>query len=104
MERRNRHTIGVCEYILEFLQCIPRNRPLCSGLFVQAGLFSAVVTALDIEAYKLLQTDPAQASVQLLEQISQQIAQLPMNLQGGNTTSTSTSLITNALNGRPTAQ
>ncbi|RPD74975.1 hypothetical protein L226DRAFT_508609 [Lentinus tigrinus ALCF2SS1-7] len=43
-------------------------------LLVFAGLFSAVVTAFNIEAYKLLQPDPAQITVQLLQDISQQLA------------------------------
>ncbi|KAI0707193.1 hypothetical protein C8Q76DRAFT_628841, partial [Earliella scabrosa] len=43
-------------------------------LLVFAGLFSAVVTAFNIEAYKLLQEDDSQLSVQLLQQISQQLA------------------------------
>ena len=45
-------------------------------------MFSAIVTAFDIEAYKLLQTDPTLPTLQVLETISQQIQQL-----GGNSTS-----------------
>ncbi|KAI0749745.1 hypothetical protein C8Q80DRAFT_644634 [Daedaleopsis nitida] len=43
-------------------------------LLVFAGLFSAVVTAFNIEAYKLLQDDPSNTSIQLLQQISRQLA------------------------------
>ncbi|KAI0366130.1 hypothetical protein BV20DRAFT_918976, partial [Pilatotrama ljubarskyi] len=38
-----------------------------------AGLFSAVVTAFDIEAYQLPQDDLAQATAQLLQEITQQL-------------------------------
>ncbi|KAI0351700.1 hypothetical protein OH77DRAFT_1410553, partial [Trametes cingulata] len=38
-------------------------------LLVFAGLFSAVVTAFDIEAYHLLQDDPTQVTTQLLQQL-----------------------------------
>ena len=47
---------------------------------LQAGLFSAVVTAFNIEAYKLLQDDPSQQTVQILQTISQLLQ------QGGNST------------------
>lgn len=47
---------------------------------LQAGLFSAVVTAFNVEAYKLLQDDPSQQTVQLLQTISQLLQ------QGGNST------------------
>ncbi|KAI0671393.1 hypothetical protein C8Q78DRAFT_1167965 [Trametes maxima] len=43
-------------------------------LLVFAGLFSAVVTAFNIEAYHLLQEDPNETSVQILQQISRQIS------------------------------
>lgn len=46
-----------------------------------------MVTAFTIEAYKLLQDDPAQRSVQLLQQISQQLA------QGANATSDSSTVL-----------
>ncbi|TFK90493.1 hypothetical protein K466DRAFT_450796, partial [Polyporus arcularius HHB13444] len=46
-------------------------------LLVFAGLFSAIVTAFNIEAYRLLQPDPSQSSIQLLQLISQQLAQGP---------------------------
>ncbi|EJF64822.1 hypothetical protein BD309DRAFT_831448, partial [Dichomitus squalens] len=51
-------------------------------LLVFAGLFSAVVTAFNIEAYKLLQPDPSLSTIQALETISHQLQQL-----GGNFTS-----------------
>lgn len=43
---------------------------------IQAGLFSAVVTAFIIESYKGLSPDPGDATVALLGQISQQLAAL----------------------------
>ncbi|KAI0649471.1 hypothetical protein C8Q79DRAFT_876040, partial [Trametes meyenii] len=43
-------------------------------LLVFAGLFSAVVTAFNIEAYHLLQEDPSETSVRILQQISQQLS------------------------------
>ncbi|RPD59576.1 hypothetical protein L227DRAFT_487550, partial [Lentinus tigrinus ALCF2SS1-6] len=51
-------------------------------LLVFAGLFSGIVTAFNIEAYRLLQADSSQISIQLLQLISQQLA------QGSNVTST----------------
>ncbi|KAK7030391.1 hypothetical protein VNI00_014135 [Paramarasmius palmivorus] len=53
-------------------------------LLVFAGLFSAVVTAFLIESYKWLSEDPADTTVVLLKQISQQ-------LNNGNTSSPSNS-------------
>ncbi|KAI1796966.1 hypothetical protein LXA43DRAFT_878698, partial [Ganoderma leucocontextum] len=57
-------------------------------LLVFAGLFSAVVTAFNIEAYKLLQDDPSQQTVQVLQTISQLLQ------QDGNSTFQSNSLPT----------
>ncbi|KAJ3478094.1 hypothetical protein NLI96_g10003 [Meripilus lineatus] len=48
-------------------------------LLVLSGLFSAVVTTLIVEAYKRLQQDPADATVQLLRQISMQLNSLSIN-------------------------
>ncbi|KAJ3486269.1 hypothetical protein NLI96_g4343 [Meripilus lineatus] len=48
-------------------------------LLVLSGLFSAVVTTLIIEAYKQLQQDPADTTVQLLLQISMQLSSLSVN-------------------------
>ena len=47
----------------------------------QAGLFSAILTAFSIEAYKLLQRDSAEASLQMLSQISQQLNSFSINQQ-----------------------
>ncbi|KAM5530932.1 hypothetical protein V8D89_005037 [Ganoderma adspersum] len=44
------------------------------SLLVFAGLFSAVLTAFNIESYKLLQEDPTETSAALLAQISAQLA------------------------------
>lgn len=46
---------------------------------LQAGLFSAILAAFLIESYRLLQRDPTDVSVQLLMQISVQIAALAGN-------------------------
>ncbi|KAJ3490434.1 hypothetical protein NLI96_g1455 [Meripilus lineatus] len=48
-------------------------------LLVLSGLFSAVVTTLIVEANKRLQQDPADATVQLLHQISMQLTSLSVN-------------------------
>lgn len=48
-------------------------------LLVFAGLFSAVLTAFIIESYKTLQVDPADATVQLLQQISMQLNSFAVN-------------------------
>ncbi|KAI0695068.1 hypothetical protein C8T65DRAFT_49791 [Cerioporus squamosus] len=44
------------------------------SLLVFAGLFSAVLTAFNIESYKLLQEDPDETAANLLRQISAQLA------------------------------
>ncbi|RPD52958.1 hypothetical protein L226DRAFT_572628 [Lentinus tigrinus ALCF2SS1-7] len=44
------------------------------SLLVFAGLFSAVLTAFNIESYKLLQEDPDETTANLLRQISAQLA------------------------------
>lgn len=56
--------------------CVPPFAlSLCFLLFgEQAGLFSAVVTAFIIDSYKWLQQDNSQTTVQLLAQISLQLA------------------------------
>ncbi|KAI1791880.1 hypothetical protein LXA43DRAFT_382822 [Ganoderma leucocontextum] len=56
------------------------------SLLVFAGLFSAVLTAFNIESYKLLQEDPTETSAALLAQISAQLA-----AGSGNTASASPS-------------
>ncbi|KAJ3487601.1 hypothetical protein NLI96_g3417 [Meripilus lineatus] len=55
-------------------------------LLVLAGLFSAVLTAFIIEAYKLLRRDSADVSVQLLMQISMQLTSLAINPGSINST------------------
>ncbi|KAJ7456147.1 hypothetical protein FB451DRAFT_1143592 [Mycena latifolia] len=44
------------------------------GMLIFAGLFSASLTAFIIESYKTLIPDPSESTVQLLTQISQQLA------------------------------
>ncbi|KAJ6458862.1 hypothetical protein C8R47DRAFT_1244844 [Mycena vitilis] len=44
------------------------------GLHIFAALFSAILTAFIIESYKSLSSDPGDLAVQLLGQISQQLA------------------------------
>ncbi|KAJ7162863.1 hypothetical protein C8R46DRAFT_999218, partial [Mycena filopes] len=44
------------------------------GMLIFAGLFSASLTAFIIESYKTLSPDSADSTVQLLAQISQQLA------------------------------
>ncbi|KAF7366948.1 hypothetical protein MSAN_00953500 [Mycena sanguinolenta] len=44
------------------------------GLLIFAALFSAILTAFIIESYKSLDADPANTAVQILGQISQQLA------------------------------
>lgn len=46
---------------------------------MQAGLFSAILTAFIIEAYRLLQRDSAELSTQILLQISQQLSAFSVN-------------------------
>ncbi|KAI0755436.1 hypothetical protein BC629DRAFT_1271619, partial [Irpex lacteus] len=47
-----------------------------------AGLFSAAVTAFNVESYKLLQQDPADLSSNILLHISQQLQNLTMGAGG----------------------
>ncbi|KAJ7119763.1 hypothetical protein C8R44DRAFT_624697, partial [Mycena epipterygia] len=44
------------------------------GMLIFAGLFSAILTAFIIESYKTLTRNSADSTVQLLAQISQQLA------------------------------
>ncbi|KAJ6527156.1 hypothetical protein B0H19DRAFT_899754, partial [Mycena capillaripes] len=44
------------------------------GLLIFAALFSAILTAFIIESYKTLNSDSGDQTVQLLVQISQQLA------------------------------
>ncbi|KAK7012762.1 hypothetical protein R3P38DRAFT_2722947 [Favolaschia claudopus] len=44
------------------------------GLLIFAGLFSAILSAFLVESYKTLNADPGDATVQLLTQISRQLA------------------------------
>ncbi|KAJ7456182.1 hypothetical protein FB451DRAFT_1008798, partial [Mycena latifolia] len=44
------------------------------GMLIFAGLFSASLTAFIIESYKTLVPDPSESTVQLLTQISRQLA------------------------------
>ncbi|PIL32994.1 hypothetical protein GSI_05112 [Ganoderma sinense ZZ0214-1] len=55
----------------------------------QAGLFSAVLTAFNIESYKLLQEDPTETSAALLAQISAQLAASNVNSPSSSSTSSS---------------
>ncbi|KAH9849593.1 hypothetical protein C2E23DRAFT_888082 [Lenzites betulinus] len=55
-------------------------------LLVFAGLFSAIVTAFNIESYKLLQQQPEDATVAILTQISAQLNSYTVNANFANTT------------------
>lgn len=59
---------------------------------MQAGLYSGVLTAFIVEAYKLLQRDSADATVKVLVQISQQMASFAINPGSVNSTYIPTSL------------
>jgi hypothetical protein len=52
---------------------------------IQAGLFSASVTALIVESYKNLQPNPNDASVILLAKITQQLAEISAGTQANST-------------------
>ncbi|KAI0360450.1 hypothetical protein OH77DRAFT_1393088 [Trametes cingulata] len=60
-------------------------------LLVLAGLFSAILTAFNIESYKLLQQQPEDATVSVLNQISAQLNSFSINAQFANTTSPTSS-------------
>ncbi|KAK7688639.1 hypothetical protein QCA50_008177 [Cerrena zonata] len=55
-------------------------------LLVLAGLFSAVITAFIVESYKTLQQQPEDTTVQILQQMSAQLAS--MTIAGGFVNST----------------
>ncbi|KAJ3487022.1 hypothetical protein NLI96_g3823 [Meripilus lineatus] len=70
-------------------------------LLVFAGLFSAVLTAFNIEFYRSLQQDPTELSTRLLLQISQQLVSL-VNSSDRNSSSLSHNLILSAPSYEPT--
>ncbi|KAJ3477657.1 hypothetical protein NLI96_g10313 [Meripilus lineatus] len=55
-------------------------------LLVFAGLYSAILTAFAVEAYKLLQRDSSEASLQVLVQISQQLGSYAISSGFANAT------------------
>ena len=55
----------------------------------KSGLFSAVVTTFNVEAYKFLQEDPQATSVNLLKQISSQLSTTPEPASTSTTSSSS---------------
>ncbi|KAI0760439.1 hypothetical protein C8Q74DRAFT_1208479, partial [Fomes fomentarius] len=48
-------------------------------LLVYAGLFSAVLTAFNVESYQLLQPEPTDRTIAVLQQISAQLASFSIN-------------------------
>ncbi|KAJ3475916.1 hypothetical protein NLI96_g11513 [Meripilus lineatus] len=65
-------------------------------LLVFAGLYSAILTAFVVEAYKLLQRDSSDASLQVLIQISQQLGSFAVTPGFANATHVPLSLPTGA--------
>lgn len=63
-----------------------------TSVWMQAGLYSAILTAFIIEAYHLLQPDPAIVSVQILHQVSQQLTSFSISSNFVNSTQPSISL------------
>lgn len=57
--------------------CIVRNVGLTSYILFQAGLFSAILTAFNVQSYQLLQ--PADQTVAILGQISAQLASFALD-------------------------
>lgn len=79
LRKRDEHMIQGWKEDIDTLLVFVRSHYLWNSesrhlIIIQAGLFSAVITAFIIEAYKLLQQDPQDAMVLLLAQISQQLA------------------------------
>lgn len=58
----------------------------CLILFLQAGLFSAVVTAFTVESVDWLQEDPADTSAKILAQISAQLSSFAISQSFVNST------------------
>ncbi|KAJ6517238.1 hypothetical protein C8R47DRAFT_939000, partial [Mycena vitilis] len=72
------------------------------GMLIFSGLFSASLTAFLIESYQTLQPDSADVTVQLLTQISRQLAAPAANLSlapidGSEFQPTTSSLVCNTL-------
>ena len=66
---------------------MPLTSAHCDERENQAGLFSAVVTAFVVESYQSLQADNSQIAVQLLSQISSQLASFTVSPEFINATS-----------------
>ena len=74
--------------LLVFVCLGDHPRKLSSNLeLIQAGLFSAVVTAFTIESYSWLQQDPMDTSNKLLAQISTQLSSFQLSQGFINSTS-----------------
>ncbi|KAJ7612944.1 hypothetical protein DFH06DRAFT_148065 [Mycena polygramma] len=69
------------------------------GMLIFSGLFSASLTAFLVESYKTLQPDSSAVTIQLLTQISQQLATpaAPVSLDGPDFQPTASSLVCNTL-------
>lgn len=69
---------GILIFVRQRLSSLPAHT---LKLEVQAGLFSASVTAFIIESYNGLMPDPNQQTIALLQQISQQLGSNPAQSQ-----------------------
>lgn len=74
VERGNGHPAGLCRSFLEHFHLAR------SPLYLrQAGLFSAVLTAFNVQSYQLLQPEPTDPSLAALQRISAQLTSFSIN-------------------------
>ncbi|KAH9934068.1 uncharacterized protein BXZ73DRAFT_18153, partial [Epithele typhae] len=67
-------------------ELVTRWKEEMDTLLVYAGLFSAVLTAFNVQSYQLLQPDPQDSTVQALKQISSQLSSFSINSNFANST------------------
>lgn len=88
LEGRDRHAPGIRELSTYLRAAAPTDHLVSFAYPIgQAGLFSAVLTAFNIEAYKLLQQQPEDSVTAILTQISSQLNSFTVNQNFVNATS-----------------
>ncbi|KAI0756164.1 hypothetical protein C8Q80DRAFT_1068880, partial [Daedaleopsis nitida] len=67
-------------------ELVTRWKEEMDTLLVYAGLFSAVLTAFNVQSYQLLQPDPTDPALAVLQQISAQLSSFTLNPSFVNST------------------
>ncbi|KAI0716802.1 hypothetical protein C8Q76DRAFT_795052 [Earliella scabrosa] len=79
-EERTRGWSDATEVVKTYYEeLVPRWKEELDTLLVYAGLVSAILAAFNVEAYGLLQPDPSDTMVTVLQQISAQLDSLQLN-------------------------